>query len=67
MITLHEAGQRGSALASAIMEHAGSLVSLAGAYYVEKRYLEAADAYSKSLAIFDMIDDVSVSWPGWCT
>jgi len=30
VITLHEAGQRGSALASAIMEHAGSLVSLAG-------------------------------------
>jgi hypothetical protein len=32
---------------------------LPGAYYVEKRYTEAADAYSKSLAIFDMIDDVS--------
>lgn len=31
-----------------------------GAYYVEKHYAEAADAYSKSLAIFDMIDDVSV-------
>jgi hypothetical protein len=36
-----------------------SLGGLPGAYYVEKRYTEAADAYSKSLAIFDMIDDVS--------
>lgn len=42
VITLHDAGTRGSALASAIMEHAGSLVALAGAYYVAKRYGRAA-------------------------
>ena len=34
VITLHEGGTRGSALASAIMEHAGSLVSLAGEWGV---------------------------------
>jgi hypothetical protein len=39
------------------MEHAGSLVSLAGAYYCSQRYVDAADAYSKSLAVFEMIDD----------
>jgi hypothetical protein len=45
--------------AAADHSDAVSLGRLSGAYYVEKRYTEAADAYSKSLAIFDMIDDVS--------
>jgi tetratricopeptide (TPR) repeat protein len=57
VILLHDAGKRGSSLATAIMEHAGSLVSLAGAYYCSQRYEDAADAYSKSLAVFEMIDD----------
>lgn len=57
VVVLHGEGKRGSTLATAIMEHAGSLVSLAGAYYVRKRYTDAADAYSKSLAVFEMIDD----------
>eukprot|EP00775_Hariotina_reticulata_P000775 gene775-1087_t len=58
VIQLHDDGKRGSALATAIMEHAGSLVSLAGAYYCCQRYTDAADAYSKSLAVFEMIEDV---------
>lgn len=57
MVQLHDEGKRGSSLATAIMEHAGSLVSLAGAYYCSQRYVDAADAYSKSLAVFEMIDD----------
>lgn len=57
VVLLHEEGKRGSLLATSIMEHAGSLVSLAGAYYVQKRYMDAADAYSKSLAVFEMIED----------
>jgi hypothetical protein len=113
VMSLVEGGQRGSALASAIMEHAGSLVSLAGevahargphaiawlgararplteplcaaacaafaaasrhagALYGEKRYADAADAYAKSLSIFEMVEDVSVchavlccAVPGW--
>ena len=40
-------------------------VVVAGAYYVEKRYVEAADAYGKSLAIFEMIDDVSAPQREW--
>ncbi|KAF6249422.1 hypothetical protein COO60DRAFT_970657 [Scenedesmus sp. NREL 46B-D3] len=57
VILLHDEGKRGSSLATAIMEHAGSLVSLAGAYYCSQRYVDAGDAYSKSLAVFEMIDD----------
>eukprot|EP00878_Enallax_costatus_P035861 GHUV01040102.1.p1 GENE.GHUV01040102.1~~GHUV01040102.1.p1 ORF type:complete len:268 (+),score=122.06 GHUV01040102.1:546-1349(+) len=57
VVLLHEQGKRGSLLATSIMEHAGSLVSLAGAYYVQKRYEDAADAYSKSLTVFEMIED----------
>jgi tetratricopeptide (TPR) repeat protein len=57
VIQLHDEGKRGSALATAIMEHAGSLVSLAGAYYCCQRYADAADSYSKSLAVFEMIED----------
>jgi tetratricopeptide (TPR) repeat protein len=57
VVLLHDEGKRGSSLATAIMEHAGSLVSLAGAYYCSQRYVDAADAYSKSLAVFEMIDD----------
>ncbi|WIA30554.1 hypothetical protein OEZ86_000637 [Tetradesmus obliquus] len=57
VVQLHDEGKRGSSLATAIMEHAGSLVSLAGAYYCSQRYVDAADAYSKSLAVFEMIDD----------
>lgn len=33
------------------------MVSLAGAYYCCQRYTDAADAYSKSLAVFEMIED----------
>ncbi|KAF8068437.1 hypothetical protein HT031_002126 [Scenedesmus sp. PABB004] len=57
VVSLHEAGRRGSALATAIMEHAGSLVSLAAALYAAQRYADACDAYAKSLEIFDLVGD----------
>lgn len=57
VVSLHESGKRGAALATAIMEHAGSLVSLAGVYHVLKRHEAAAEAYGKSLAVFELVGD----------
>jgi len=48
-----------STAAAAAAAAAAACLWPAGAYYVEKRYSEAADAYSKSLAVFEMIEDVS--------
>jgi hypothetical protein len=38
-------------LATAVFEHAGSTVALAGALYVAQKYTEAAEAYKKALEV----------------
>jgi tetratricopeptide (TPR) repeat protein len=56
VMELHRAGEK-NGLATAIMEHAGALVNLAGALYVEQAYAEARDAYQQALEVFDMVGD----------
>ena len=50
VISLSEQGEQGG-LATAIFEHAGSTVALAGALYVAHKYTEAAEAYKKALEV----------------
>jgi hypothetical protein len=50
VVTLNNAGER-TGLATAIFEHAGSTVALAGALYCGHRYEEAADAYKQALEV----------------
>jgi hypothetical protein len=56
VVELHAAGER-QGLATAILEHAGSLVSLAGALYAGRRHREAAGAYERALDVFEAIGD----------
>jgi hypothetical protein len=50
VVTLNNAGER-TGLATAIFEHAGSTVALAGALYCGHRYEEAAEAYKQALEV----------------
>lgn len=54
---IHESGSR-DGLATAIMEHANTLVSLAGALYAMQRFPAAVEAYEQSLVVFELVEDV---------
>jgi tetratricopeptide (TPR) repeat protein len=56
VVEMHAAGER-QGLATAILEHAGALISLASALYVGKRHREAAGAYERALDVFEAIGD----------
>jgi tetratricopeptide (TPR) repeat protein len=56
IVELHEAGER-NGMASAIMEHASALATLAGARYGCQRYHEARDAYAQVLEVFGAVGD----------
>ncbi|GBF98632.1 hypothetical protein Rsub_10821 [Raphidocelis subcapitata] len=56
VIELDAAGER-NGLATAIMEHASALVTLAAARYGCHRYPEARDAYARALEVFEMVGD----------
>jgi len=56
VVELHARGER-QGLATAILEHAGALVSLAGALYAGRRHGEAAAAYERALEVFEAIGD----------
>lgn len=57
MERIHESNSR-DGLATAIMEHANTLVSLASTLYALQRFPAAMEAYEQSLVVFELVEDV---------
>ncbi|MEW5299773.1 MAG: hypothetical protein WDW36_002752 [Sanguina aurantia] len=54
---IHASNSR-DGLATAIMEHANTLVSLASTLYALQRFPAAMEAYEQSLVVFELVEDV---------